>query len=613
MREILPYYEQELTFLRRHAREFANRYPKIASRLQISGDTCDDPHVERIIESFAILSARIQKKIDDDFPELTTSLIDVLYPHYLRPFPSCSIASFNMGGREAQLSAVTRVKRNTEMTARPVKGVACKFRAVYDVDLSPVQIERVDYSENFTPPSGAKLPVGCAAMLSLSIVSASEQLSLDNLDLPRLRLYVDGESSQVAQIREALLSRRLAVMLELPGSHKWIPLPLDLARPVGFGFDEELLNYDPRSNLAYRLLSEFFIFPEKFNFVDIDYPEIQRYLSASQRRCVIHFVQGSQSQASREARLLERASAANLLTHCTPVVNLFAKNAEPIRITHTKSSYPVIADVRRPYAYELYSVDSVCKIEKTATGEQISRYRPYFALRHGDRIEDTNRFWHLRRDEHVAELSPGFEYEISIVDLDFNASVRKTETLSIELTCTNRDLPQQLPIGVSGGDLFIEGGSVAASISLLRKPTDTLRGDRTKSHWQLISHLSLSQLSLTESGLEPLKETLTLYDTGRSSVTKKLIDGLVSIEHEIVTARMDGDPFPSFVKGVEIRLNVNEQHFVGTSVEQFARLLDHFFGLYVHTNSFTQLAVYSHETGEEIIRCQPRNGNRILV
>lgn len=613
MRDLLPYYEQELTFLRRHSREFAQRYPKIASRLLISGDACEDPHVERMIESFALLSARVQKKLDDDFPEFTSSFIDVLYPHYLRPLPSCSIARFDMAGADAQLSSISMIESGTTLTTRPVKGVSCKFRTAFNVSLAPLRIEEARYTENFTPPRGYTLPQGSAALMSINLLSASEQLPLEAMPLDALRLFVDGESSQVEQIREALLSRALAVALEIPGQHRWHPLDKGFAQPVGFGLDEELFDYDARSHLAYRLLSEFFAFPEKFNFVDLDFASLRKLLPAGTHRCSLHFVLGSEQNDSRDARLLERMNAANLLTHCTPVVNLFVQRADPIRVTHKKSSYPVIPDSRRAHAFELYSVESVTKIEKTSRGEALLAYRPYYALRHGEKLDENGRFWHLRRDEQVADLSPGFEYEMSIVDLDFDTRAEKTETLSIELTCTNRDLPSQLPFGMAGGDLFMEGGGLARSISLLRKPTPTVRIDRSKSHWRLISHLSLSQLSLTEAGLETLKESLALYDITRSAVTRKLIDGMQTISHKVVTARIAGNPFPSFVKGVEITLAVIPQNFVGTSVEQFARLLDRFFGLYVHTNSFTQLVVINHETGEEIVRCASRNGDQTLV
>lgn len=613
MRDLLPYYEQELTFLRRHSREFAQRYPKIASRLLISGDACEDPHVERMIESFALLSARVHKKLDDDFPEFTSSFLDVLYPHYLRPLPSCSIARFDMGGADAQLSGTQSVPRGTLLGTRTVKGLACKFRTTFDVALSPIRIGHAGYTEDFTAPRGFPLPTGAAALISITLQCASSQQTLDTLRQDTLRLFVDGESSQVEQIREALLSRALASAVETPEERRWKSLPDTFTRAVGFGIDEALFDYDARSHLAYRLLSEFFAFPEKFNFIDLDLAALQPLLPAGCQQCTLHFVLGPQMDDNRDARLLERMNASNLLTHCTPVVNLFPQNAEPIRVTHTRSSYPVIPDARRAHAFELYSVDSVSKVEKTVQGEAVLDYRPYYAMRHGEQLDENGRFWHLRRNEQVAELSPGFEYEISIVDLDFDTRAEKTETLSIELTCTNRDLPAQLPFGMAGGDLFMEGGSLARSISLLRKPTQTVRIDRSKSHWRLISHLSLSQLSLTEAGLETLKESLALYDVTRSAVTRKLIDGMRSIGHKVVSTRIAGNPFPSFVKGIEISLGVDPQHFVGTSVEQFARLLDHFFGLYVHTNSFTQLVVIHHENGEELVRCLPRNGDQTLV
>lgn len=615
MRDLLPYYEQELTFLRRHAGEFANRYPKIASQLQIRGDSCDDPHVERVIESFAILAARTRKKLDDDFPELTTSFLEVLYPHYLRPIPACSVVRFNMDEEASQLAAVSRIARNTELNARPIRNVVCKFRTTYDIDLSPVIVKQIGYNENFTPPKGTNLPIGNAALLSLTLASSSAQVSLDNVNLEKLKLYINGESSQVAQIREAMLSHALAIMLEVPGNGmvRWQPLPLDIVQPVGFAQEEELLDYDARSHLAYRLLSEFFFFPEKFNFVDIDFKRLRKLLPAGTQRCTLQFVLGAQSDSSRDGRLLERVSLSNVLTHCTPVVNLFGQKAEPIRLTHTQSSYPVVADARRAYAYELYSIKSVYKVEKTAMGEEVHELHPCFALSHGESLDQNSRFWKLARNDQVAELSPGFEYELSVVDANFNPNSAQIDTLSVDLVCTNRDTPSQLSIGSPDGDLTIEGGSLAENITMLRKPTESFRIDRQKSHWQLISHLSLSHLSLAESSAEPLKETLSLYDVTRSPVTRKIIDGIVSIQHKAVTARLSGNPFPSFVKGIEIRLFVNEQNFVGTSVEQVARLLDHFFGLYVHTNSFTRLVVLSSETGEEIVRCPARNGDQLLV
>jgi len=612
MKALLPYYERELSFLRQRAQEFGARYPKIAARLLISGDNCEDPHVERMIESFALLSARVHKKLDDDFPEFTGAFLDVLYPHYLRPLPSCSIAHFDTSGKEAQMSGPTRIERGTLVSTRPSKGVSCKFRTTFEVVISPIKVTGLEYRESFVPPRGYLAPVGAANLLTVTVESLSDQLVLDAPRLDTLRLHVDGESTLVAQLREAMLSHALGIAVETDGEPRWRVLPSDVLRPAGFDPEDALLDYDGRSHLAYRLLSEFFAFPEKFNFIDLDLRRLSRELPAGTRRLRLHFVLGN-APGARDPRLMERLGANNLRTHCTPVVNLFTQRADPIRLTHTRSSYPVVPDARRPQAFEVYSVDRVSKVERTAEGESICEYRPHYALRHGAALESEGRFWHLRRDEEVAELSPGFEYELSVVDVDFAPERGRTETLSVELTCTNRDLPSQLPFGLATGDLFLEGGGIAHRINLLRKPTPTTRIKASASQWRLISHLSLSQLPLGDAGLETLKETLALYDTTRSATTQRLIDGLMSISHEVTTARVSANPFPSFARGIEIKLGVDEQAFVGIGVEQFARMLDHFFGLFVHLNSFSRLVLVSHENGREILRCPARNGCRTLL
>lgn len=613
MQDLLPYYERELAFLRQRSREFGTRYPKIAARLLLSGDTCEDPHVERMIESFALLSARVQKKLEDDFPELTGAFLDVLYPHYLRPVPSCSVARFDVSGKEAQMSGVSRIARGTPLSTRPVKGVVCKFRTAFDVTLAPVAVGALSFREAFSAPRGYALPAGATSLLSVRIDSLSPQASLDAIKLDSLRLFVDGEPTLVTQVREALLTHALGVAVEAGDTPRWQALTTPVVRAAGFSADEPLFDYDARSHLAYRLLSEFFAFPEKFNFIDIDLALLRTLMPAGTRSIQLHFVLPSDRHGNRDSRLMSRASANNLLCHCTPVVNLFRQPAEPIRLTHTRSSYTLVPDARRAQAFEVYAVERVTKVEKTHDAESQHSYHPYYALRHGASLATEGRFWHLRRDEALADLSPGFEYELGIVDVGFEPERDKTETLSVELTCTNRDLPAQLPFGLPDGDLFLEGGSVARRIALLRKPTATTRMRASTAHWRLISHLSLSQLSLGESGLEALKETLTLYDGTRAAANQRLVDSLKAVRHRVGTARVGANPYPAFARGIEIEVAIDEHALVGTGFEQLARLLDHFFGLYVHLNSFSRLVVTAHESGRELIRCAPRNGEQILL
>ena len=611
MDDLLPHYERELTLLRQHARQFAERYPKIAGRLLLSGENVEDPHVERLIESFALLAARVHKKLDDEYPEFTSALLQVLYPHYLRPFPSCSIAHMDVGQSVAQLTAAIEVPRGTVLSTRPIRGVQCKFRTSYPVWIAPLGVQSARYENVVRAPDKTSLPAQASSVITLEIALLSEQANFQSLQLPSLRLFIDAESVLVAQLRKALFHGRVGLMLEHRAG-AWQPLADACISSVGFADDESLLNFDARSAQAYRLLSEFFAFQEKFNFIDIDFSQLTARLPEQCRSFKLHFLLQSPLEAGLDERLLEQISTQHFKLQCTPVVNLFKQHADPIRLTHEHVEYPVVADHRRAYAYEVYSLDSVYKVVQTAQGESILEYRPFYSLKHGDKAGE-RRYWHLSRDEVVAEISPGFEYQIALVDSDFDPAAVQTETLSMELTCTNRDVPAQMPYGRTEGDLFLEGGA-ARTIKLLRKPTQTWRFKRGRGgQWRLISHLSLNHFSLTSMGGEVLREALALYNITGSAQNTRMIEAIQEIKQIPAVTRVAGNPFPVFVRGVEVRITLNEDGFVGTGVHLFAQMLDHFFGMYVHANSFTQLVFVSANTGEEILRCKPRNGELNLV
>lgn len=607
MDELLPHYERELTLLRQHARQFAESYPKVAGRLQMSGENVEDPHVERLIESFALLAARVHKKLDDEYPEFTDALLQVLYPHYLRPFPSCSVACFDIGSGVSQLTTATRIDRGTLLNARPINGLACKFRTAYPVWLAPLRIRQFAYSNTIRAPESYRLPAYATGVITADFALLSEQAQFSGLDLPVLRLFIDTDSALIAQLRKAIFHGCVGIALETaPGA--WQSLPRQSVLPVGFKDDESLLDFDARSAQAYRLLTEFFSFPEKFNFVDLDFKAIAGRLPADCRGFKIHFLLGAGPEMALDERLLEQLGPQHLKLHCTPVVNLFRQHADPIRLTHDRFDYPVVADHRRAYAYEVYSLDSVHKVVQTPQGETIREYRSFYSLKHGDQAGQSS-YWHLTCDESLAELSPGFEYRLSLVDVDFDPTVSQTETVSLQVTCTNRDLPAQMPYGQAGGDLFLEGGSVVRTISTLRKPTQTFRFPRTRgSQWRLVSHLTLNHFSLTTHGGGVLREALSLYNLNGSLQNRRMIEAITGVEQKPAVARMPGNPFPAFVRGLEIIVTLDEDGFVGTGVHLFAQLLDHFFGMYVHANSFTQLVFRSARTGEEIVRCPPRNG-----
>jgi type VI secretion system protein ImpG len=655
MDQLLPHYERELSLLRERSQAFAQRYPKVAGALQMRGDIAQDPHVERMIESFALLAARVHKRLDDDFPLFTESLLEVLYPHYLRPFPSCSIAHLDVGPLAGQMSKAVTVERGTLLNSRPVRGVPCRFRTSQDVHLLPIKLGHAQFRNAIQAPPGSRLPSQATSVLSLTLELQSPQASWALLCERPLRVYLDGEPSQVSVLREALMRRVVGTMLQLTPHQPWQPADQGpdgrrlSPQLVGFEDHEALIDTDARSHPAYRLLTEYFAFPDKFNFIDLPLrwptglPMGEALADASAgpiggaaaaRQLTVHLLMSGIRSDSDEARLLETVHARNLMVGCAPVVNLFQQPADPIRITHTTTAYPVLVDARRAFGYEVYSIDRVFRVQQTPQGETVQAFKPFFSLQHDELLgpdEDDSRahmsgqgaqgsarvggrYWSTHRDEDVAQASPGYELELSIVDIDFDPAMPQTDTLSLTVTATNRDLPALLPFGAAGGDLFMEGGGPAKEIKLLRKPTNSQRFDLGRGAlWRLISHLSLNHLSLSAGGLEALKEMLRLYDLPRSAINRRQVDGLGSIDFKPATAWLSGEPYATFVRGTEVRLTVDEDSFVGTGLGLFAAVLDRFFGLYVHANSFVQLTLVSARTQEVVLTCPPRNGDLTLL
>ena len=382
MEALLPYYERELAFLRQYSRDFADRYPKIAARLAIGGEQSDDPHVERMIDSFALLSARINKKLEDDYPEFAEALFEVLYPHYLRPFPSCSIAQFSANAA-VPLRAAVVIPRGTQLESREIRGVRCQFRTAYDVTLAPIAVTRARYRPVATLPANAPvLPGNVAGVLSFTFESTSPDSDLHTLGLAKLRAYLHGEQSFTAALADCVFMRATAAYVQAVDSSDsgegaqataWRKLDGIPIEQTGFADDQALIDYPAKSHPAYRLLTEYFAFPEKFDFVDFCVADMLR-ASGPCRRLTLHVVIGQTRGETQGPRLVETLSAHHLRLFATPVVNLLARRGEPIRISHETVSYPVVADAKHAHAYEVYSIDAVHVVKECADEQAVEEF-----------------------------------------------------------------------------------------------------------------------------------------------------------------------------------------------------------------------------------------------
>lgn len=605
MDDLFAHYEREIVMLRQLCREYAQRYPKVAAQLQLGGEACDDPHVERLIQSVGLLCARVSKRLDDTYPQFTEALLNLLFPHYLKPFPSCAIvrvstAQAGMGGTDT-----VQMKRGTILESAPVRDMRCKFRSVYDVGAAAASVIAARFDVLIRPPSAVRLPVGATSSITIELEVPPPRSTSQALPL---RLYLDGDQSFCAALRDALFMRSTQAYVQA-GDDPWIAVKSLPIAPVGFGVEEALIPSDARSHNAYRVLAEYFAFPEKFNFVDIDIAMLRALVAADCQHIKLHLALSHIRADSDEARMLAGLSAHNLVQGCTPVVNLFSQPGVPIAYSQYKAAYTVVAHPTHAAAFEVWSVDTVHLLEPHGMKLVTTEFRPYYSLRHGEANAQRGRYWLLRYDTALALCSPGHETSITLVDAACEPMVMERSTLSIEITCTNRDLPCQLQCGAPEGDLAIPGAAGSGTMHFLRRPTRPYRLNNGRAaQWRLISHLALNHHSLAQEGLEGLREMLTLYDLPQSPVSQRQIAGIVGLEHEQATAWIRHKRGASLAYGIAVRLTVEEEAFAGAGLHLFAQVIEQYLALYVQINSFVELVIVSARSGREVYRCKPRSG-----
>jgi len=608
--ELLPYYNRELAFVRRLGVEFAAEHPKVAGRLGLPADPAQDPHVERLIEAFALLNARTRLKLEDDFPEITDALLDVLYPHYLRPVPAMAVVQFHADRAQAELAAGYTIARESPLETDAIEGEPCRFRTCYPVTLWPLELAAARLmGRPFAAPTGP-VATQAAAVLQLELVSTSKEFSLRQAGHPltglgSLRFFLHGQGQHVFAIYELLMNNVLGIALATSAADR-DPVWLDrkCLQAVGFECDEGMFPYAARSFLGYRLLTEYFTFPQKFLFVDLaglDRRALQRF----DYRCEVYIYLNKTT-----LDLEQNVDAQMFRMGCTPIVNLYRQRAEPVALSHHVSEYRVVPDARRPLTHEVYSIDGVSAV---SPDNETVQYEPFYSLRHNRDRRLQKRYWHARRQPAAGAGDRGTEVFISLVDLGFNPAAESQWTLEVQTTCLNRDLPFRLNLSDGASALRLaEGGPIAAINCLTGRATPTLRVPQKRGAlWRLISHLSLNHWSLTdnEAGADGLREILALYDFADSADTRSMIEGVTSVAARRVPGRSGG----GICRGLEVNVHLDEDRFAGQGIYLFAAVLDRFLGLYCSINSFSKLIVTTNRREGELRRWQPRAGETVLL
>ncbi|MEX2219533.1 MAG: type VI secretion system baseplate subunit TssF [Phycisphaerales bacterium] len=620
-RRLLRYYDRELAYLRQMGGEFAREFPKVAGRLGLDELACADPYVERLLEGFAFLTARVQLKLDSEFSRFTQNLLETVYPHFLAPTPSMAVVHFQPDLAESSLADGYKIARGMQLRSLLGKDeqTACLYRTAHEVTLWPLEVAEAAY---LTRELGAlKPPEHIRAKAALRIrLRCHGGKTFDKIKLEDLVIHLRGTAETPFRLCEQVLGRAVAVVVRGAAgnavNNRWHavegPRPVS---PVGYDEDQALLPGGARSFSGYRLLREYFSFPHRFLFARLN--GLGKALRATKDReadILIMF--------SAEDRELENAvDAGSIALFCTPAVNLFPRRADRIHITDRSWEFHVVPDRTRPLDYEVFQVQSVTAFG--AGGEAQQTFRPFYAAG-ADHKGDGGAYFAVTRlprtpaakEARVGRRSSyaGGEAFISLVDAAAAPYRSDHKQLGVECLCTNRDLPLQMPVGRGRTDFTTETAAPVQAVRVVAGPTPP-RASFAEGEiaWRLISHMSLNYLSLADSderqGAAALRDLLKLYIEPGDPQSQKQVEGVRSVSSRPISRQVPGGGPIAFARGLEVELTLDEPSFEGTGIFVLGAVLSQFFSRYVSINSFTETVVKAAQRGE-VMRWPARPGLR---
>jgi len=619
-RRLLGYYNRELQHLRGTAGEFAKEFPKIAGRLALDQFSCADPYVERLLEGFAYLSARVHLKLDAEFPHFTQAVLETVYPHYLCPTPSMTTVQFTPDMSEGDLADGFTIERGSVLRS-VVSGDAstpCEYRTAQAVTLWPLDIVEAQYC---TRELGSlELPAAAQAAkagIRIRLKTASEHVFSD-LAADSLTFCIRGTEELPMRIYQQIFAQSRSVALqagERPFSWQDV-LPASSIEQVGFSDDEALLPVTARSFQGYRLLHEYFAFPQRYLFFRIS--GLGRSFKRCEGKLLDIVILLNREDLELEGRLNDSSFALN----CTPAVNLFPKRADRIHLSDKYAEFHVVPDRTRPMDYEVYEVRNVTGFGVHSGDEQ--PFAPFYSARDVEGKDGGGAYFTVSRSPRLKSSREklkgrrssygGSEVFLSLVDSQSAPYRSDLRQLGLDTLCTNRDLPIQMPVGRGGTDFNLQASGPVTSVRCIAGPTSPRPSYAEGGvNWRLISHLCLNYLSLVNhsggEGATALRDLLRLYGDTRDPHIAKQIDGVHSVSSKPIRRRIKMDGPIAFARGLEIDVTFDETAFEGTGVFVLGAVLEAFFSKYVSINSFTETVIRTQGYGE-IMRWPTRMGIR---
>ncbi|SAK96366.1 type VI secretion system baseplate subunit TssF [Caballeronia ptereochthonis] len=624
---LLEYYNQELIYLRESAGEFALAHPKIARRLGLQAGEMTDPYVERLIESFCFMAARMRIKLDAEFPRFTQRLLEVTYPNYVSPTPSMAVARIYPAHTKGNLNEGFAVRRGTTLRTRTPSGerTPCTFRTSQDVVLYPLEIVHAKLTgvppdipglERYVP---AHAQIRGALRLRIRTTNGSRISTLENLD--RLPVYLTGDEHVASHLFELVHAAGLASIVGDPdgfgdSNRPFAAVTSDAVVHEGLGPNQGMLPLTWSKFHGHNLLHEYFACPSRFYFFTL-----------SGLREGLGRAKGAEAEI---VVLLDRAphqlaslvDASRFALFCTPVINLFPHRLDRIELSEAGTEFHLVPKRQSPLDYEVFSVDALHARVK-ANSETLEFRALYQTLNRDE--GNHGRYFSMRRERRLLSdksrrygtRTPyiGTETFVSLVDQHEAPYHEGMRYLSADAWLTNRDLPLLVPRdGVNDFQPPEDSGEPIASIGLIRPPSAPrppyAEGETA---WRLIRQLNFNYLPLEDLDHRPggqgLRDMLRLFLSGDDAEHQRQVESLVGVKTSPVTRKLPGAGPLVFGRGIECQLTVDETGFSGTSPYLIGLILEHYLARHVSINSFTQTELISMQRGR-IMRWPVRMGKR---
>ncbi len=620
---LLDHYNNELRHLREMAGEFAREFPKIAGRLSLDKDAkeiCPDPYVERLLEGFAFLAARIHLKLDAEFPRFTQSLLETVYPHFLAPVPSMAMVRFDPEENDPALAAGVNIPRGTLLRSNLGKGerTACTFQTAHAVRLLPLRIVEARYFTRDLVQLNLPAEVQAKAAIRLRL-QVTAGVPFHEINLDPLQFFLRGADDLPGWIYEQVFARKTALVLQSPEERgkTLAVLPVSCIRQCGFAAHEALLPPSARSFEGYRLLREYFAFPQRFRFFEVaDFGDAAHSCKGTQLDLVF-------ALKDADTRLEGRVEAGSFELYCTPIINLFSKVLDRIDLSNRFSEFHVVPDHNRPLDFEVFEIENATGYGAEAGQEQ--EFRPFYLAKDTDvragAFYTTNRVPRVltAKEKQFGRRSTyaGTEVYLTLVDATSAPYRPDLRQLGIRALCTNRHLPIQMAVGVGRTDFTMDLSAPITGIRCLAGPTlPTPSPAEGRFSWRLISHLSLNYLSLIDTekdgGAVGLRDILRLYTNSNDLQIARQIEGVLSVHSKPVLRRVKTPGPITFARGLEVMITLDETAFEGIGAFILGAVLEQFLAKYVALNSFTETVIRSQQRGE-IMRWPARTGKRQIL